>query len=170
MKKILVIGALVAAIAIAAWAAAPVAVTAISVVAKDTLVKTEIYGGTWANVTNVIWGSTDTSIAVFTVSGVALGNPGAKMYLGLSDDSAGATAAPTLDTVVYEFPKVAERTGGMVRMPFVHQYHVTTNSQTDVKDTCYLKMAVGGSSQSDVIYLEDVVMSVIVGDKSAAVY
>lgn len=168
MKKILVIGSLVAAIAIAAWAAAPVAITTASVTAVDTVRNTAYYGGTWRNVSNCIYGLTDSATIVMTVSGYAVGNPGGKMYIGFSTDSAGATAGPTLDTAIVEFPKALESAGGMVRVPFSLVFATTYSSQTDIVDTIYFKACTGGTSQSDVIYLYDVCQVVAVGDKSAA--
>lgn len=170
MKKILVIGSMVAAIAIAAWAAAPVAITTASVVAADTVLNTKYYGGTWKNVSNCIYGVTDTATILMRVSGIAKGNPGSKMYVGFSTDSAGATAGPTLDTAIFTFPPSSpgQGGGGMSELRFSLEYATTYSSQTDIVDTIYFKVANGATSQSDIIYLYDVCHVVQVGDKSAA--
>lgn len=170
MKKVLVIGSLVAAIAIAAWAAAPVAITTASVTAVDTVRNTAYYGGTWRNVSNCIYGLTDSATVLMRVSGIAKGNPGSKMYVGFSTDSAGATAGPTLDTAIFTFPASSpgQGSGGQVEMRFALEYATTYSSQTDIVDTIYFKVANGATSQSDVIYLYDVCQVVQVGDKSAA--
>jgi hypothetical protein len=168
VKKILVICLAVVSIAIAAvWAAAPVAITTASVKAADTVTNTKYYGGTWKNITNCIYGLTDSATVVMTFSGVAVGNPGSKVYLGFSTDSAGVTAGPTLDTIILEFPSI-RRAGGMVRVPFSFNFATTYVSQTDIVDTIYMKAATGGTSQSDVVYFEDVALIIAVGDKSAA--
>lgn len=170
MKKILVIGSLVAAIAIAAWAAAPVAITTASVKAADTLTTSNVYGGTWKNVTNCIYGLTDSATVLMRVTGIAKGNPGSKLYVGFSTDSAGATAGPTLDTAVFTFPPSSpgQGAGGQSELRFALEFATTYSSQTDIVDTIYFKFANGANSQSDVTYLYDVCAVVQVGDKSAA--
>jgi hypothetical protein len=168
VKKLILIGAIAALCGVMAWAAAPVAITTASVVAVDTLRNTQTYGGTWKNVSNCIYGLTDSATILMRVTGYAVGNPGSRMYIGLSTDAAGATAGPTLDTAIVEFPKALESAGGMVRVPFSLEFATTYVSQTDIIDTIFFKACTGASSTQDIIFLFDVCQVVQVGDLSAA--
>ena len=135
------------------WAAAPAPHNYATTTMVDTLTTTSPYGGSkWYNFGTITYTSTDSSVMILRANGIAIGEPGSKLYMGFSTDS---STAPNHDTVLVEFPRVLQQ-GELVRMPFMFDYPITRHDSTDLVQPIYLLMAIGASSKSDVVYLYDV--------------
>jgi len=116
------------------------------------------------NTTPMVYSYTDTGFAVVTVSGVALLNPGGKLYIGIREVCTNDSIVE--DTFIFQ---ADETQGGLVRMPFTIMYVDSLLSQTDDIDSVFVNAACGGSVAWDYVKLENVYGSVVIIDKDAGI-
>jgi hypothetical protein len=128
------------------------------------------YTGAWDTVGSVITVHTDTCYEYFTVTGTAVMGPNDKLYVAIGNDSCNRVSATdlsphnNLDTIGILGPFRGQI--GETRHSFCYQYRWTsTSTQTDITDTFYVNAACGGSSASEAVALENVLVAVAVGDR-----
>lgn len=137
-------------------------------VTADTATVDSVYSGGWDCVDSLIIasGAADTIIEL-TFSGVALFDPGDRLYIGFGNDSAnrvdsatGATTGYTnsnLDTIEFRYPRPAGY--GKCELPFIAKYFLSMAASTT--DTIYFNAACWGSSHIEQVELKDVVVSAV---------
>lgn len=115
----------------------------------------------WELLDSIIVIKTDTCYTLYTISGVAVLDPNARLYVGF-DDGGGAGGLP-VDTLIVEgvYPQ-----SGQARIPFTFTYLDSLISTTDANDSIYFYAANGSNATK--VKIEDVVLTAKVLDFSAA--
>jgi len=146
---------------LAIWAADP----AFDTYAKATGAVTidSVFDGTyWEVVDNIIYTTTDAACVVFTIKGVALMDPGDKLWLGIGNDSlplvSGAFATRAIDSMLIKH-SLTERDKAYI--PFEFTAILDTTAATD---TIFFSAACGGHGDADPVELTNVFVTVEIGD------
>ena len=149
MKRVILLVGLALLCAIfSLYAAAPDANTELHKIA-DVEVDSQ-FTANWEYVDSIIGVKTDTCYTLYTVSGVAILNPGEKLYVGLLDGGGDDDAAAG-DTLIIACDMTQR---GTVRVPFSFSYQDSLISQSSTSDTIYLTVAVGGSAATEKVTIE----------------
>ncbi|HET6455527.1 MAG TPA: hypothetical protein VFI02_14070 [Armatimonadota bacterium] len=126
----------------------------------DTFTVDSQYSAEMQELSDLIIVVPDSAIVVLAVSGVALLDPGDKLYIGLGNDSANQVSASdlsvnsNLDTAQVAFLHPSNR--GRQRVSFYYEYvHTVVGSGTT--DTFFFNVGSGGQGSREKIYLEDVI-------------
>ena len=124
-------------------------------------------GGNWEPAATVIAQRSDSATTMLEVSGVAVMDPGERLYVGFGNDSlnrvdeaTGGTTGQThtnLDTFLIEAPATGR--GIKMRIPFTFKYALTTKDAGST-DTFYVNMAVGGTAVPEKVAIEDLIFHV----------
>lgn len=172
MRQILVAALLVLALAVmTAYAAAPTIRTYTAEVGAVT-VDSQWTGTVWNLLDSMIIVTDDTATVTFTISGIAIMDPGDKLYVGFGSHTAGATI-PNLDTILIN-PRIQRL--GTQRIPFSVDWAecdtlagTSRNSlfwQGAATDTVYFYGAAGGGGITEAVRLEDVVVQAHIHDNN----
>jgi len=122
----------------------------------------------WEVVDNIIYDLTDGSTGddatlVYTISGVAIMDPGSKLWLGIGNDTLKIGSVVfgkrNLDSMCIKHG-LSERDRKYVPFSFSALQDTTGN----IKDTIYFTAACGGYGFFDPVYLTNVVVKVEIGD------
>lgn len=122
------------------------------------------YTGSWDVLDSLIVIRSDSGATIITVTGIAVLDPGERLYLGLGHDSANRTSetnlAPNSDL---DTTQMAQPYGikGRARVPFSFSYGISGNGA--LTDTIYLNAACGSSAGP--VEVEDVCVTGRVADK-----
>lgn len=119
----------------------------------------------WDLVDSMIVVSDSAGAAIISLSGVAVMDPGDKLYVSFTNSA--YTAAPVLDTFILD-PKVPFM--GSQRFPFYFEYLLNDSTVSDIRklagatDTIYAVAAAGGGGITEAVTLEDVVFEIIINE------
>ena len=151
----------------AAWAADPAHEGYARTV--GTVVVDSTFDGTYWEILGdgIVWVTTDVGTVLFNISGVALMDPGDKLWLGMGGDTVAGTTAlfahhNTKDSMLI---KHQLHNKGPIYIPFSFSVVMDTIAATD---TAYFLAACGGSGGADPVTLYNVVTTVNVIDSMLA--
>ncbi len=160
MKRLifLCVFAVIAIAATVAWGAAPANNGHVESIG-DVVIDSEYTDDQWELIDSIITIKTDTCYTVYTITGIAVLDPGDKFYFGYTDGYS-LDSLPA-DTFIVSW---SMRHGVAGYVPFTFQYVDSLVSETDANDTIYFMGAVGGSSTSEKVTLQDVVIEARIVD------
>lgn len=118
----------------------------------DTMTIDSQHSVNWEYIDSMVIAKTDTCYTVYTVSGVAILDPGDVLYIGIKDGEGDydAAADDTLIVRAHRWPP-----GGKSYVPFSFIYLDSLISQTDASDTIYVTAAVKGSAAWETVMIDN---------------
>ena len=157
MKRLILLMALVAIVAILMAAAPAPHITSDSHESKQTT--TQYTGKPWDSIAAVISVASDSARVLITASGVALMDASDKLYLGFS--ALDEDSLPEIDTLIIQ------NGGGwfsrQAKVPF--HFAITRTHNAATTDTIYFLASAGGSGNTDKVTLESVIVTCQVSDQ-----
>lgn len=118
----------------------------------DTMTIDSQHSVVWEYIDSMIIVVTDTCYTIYTVSGMAILDPGDVLYIGIKDGAGDPTAAAddTLIVRAHRWPP-----GGKSYVPFSFIYLDSSITQDDVADTIYVTAAVKGSAAWEAVMIDN---------------
>lgn len=168
MKRILVAALLLMAISVSIYAAAPTH-RHYTKVQNSVTVDNQWSDTTWDIVDSAIVVASDSALVIMRITGVAVMDPGDKLYIGFSFGE--PASAPSLDTAILN-PRV--RRLGTQRHSFSFTAAISDSTilstfyNGGATDTLFILAAAGGGGITEAVTLEDVVLEWIVTDNNDA--
>lgn len=168
MKKYF-IAALLAALAVTIYAAAPTH-RHYSVAVESQVIDSQWTSDAWELVDSAIIVSDDSALVKFIMTGVAIMDPGDRLYIGFSAQHPDS-GLPNLDTIIFN-PKSERRSTRM--FPFTAEFALTDSTVLSnhynggATDTIYWQCATGGRGYSEKVTIQDVTLEAIVTDNNDA--
>ena len=169
MKKYLIAALLAAVLAYSVFAAAPT-IRHFTVKVDSQVIDSQWTSDAWELIDSAIIVADDSALVTFIVTGVAVMDPGDRLYIGFSAQHPDS-GLPNLDTIIFN-PKAERR--ATRQFPFTAKYALVDTLilanfyNGGATDTIYWQAAVGGRGYSEKVTITDVTLEAIITDNNDA--